>query len=189
MTDPTSPADDPGWPKGTSALKLILPGLMQREIRRNPGDVLVLLRQSTLSFSLALILFGVVLPFLGLQGGQAALYGGVLAGYAIVDMVVAHLVTRPLDGSSPTALRASYRTRFFLRVALADSVAVFGFVFAFIGAGLWIYYPAGAFALIRIWTTAAPTRTRLERDQRALYEQGSDLVLIETLRRPPPDGA
>ncbi len=56
------------------------------------------------------------------------------------------------------------RTRFFLRIAFAETVALFGFVFVFIGAARWTYYAAAAVSLFPFWTSAAPTRAALARD-------------------------
>jgi hypothetical protein len=40
-------------------------------------------------------------------------------------------------------------------IALTEAVALFGFVFTFIGGPVWIYDAGAAFALIRFWTAAA----------------------------------
>jgi hypothetical protein len=84
-------------------------------------------------------------------------------------------------------LAGSYRTRFFQRIAFAQSVALFGFVFAFIGAPFWVYYLGAAFTLACFWIVAAPTRTALANDQRELDARGCVLSLVAALLRTPTD--
>jgi hypothetical protein len=76
-----------------------------------------------------------------------------------------------------------------LRVAFAETVALLGFTFAFIGGSIWIYYAGATFTFVRFWTGIAPTRTALAHDQRVLNEQGCGLSLITTLRTTAPPAA
>lgn len=187
--DASDGAEDPGWPSGWSALAFLIPGLIRRRARQS-GDGLVLLRQVMESFTVSLVLFGIVLTFLDAPAGQTWLFLAVLAVLAVVSVVVVSLVTRPLDCTSHASLAGSYRTRFFLRVAFAQSVALFGFVFAFIGGGAVTYYAGAAFALYRYWTGIAPTRAALARDQAELQARGCNLSLVASLRSamPPATG-
>jgi hypothetical protein len=70
-----------------------------------------------------------------------------------------------------------------VRVALAETVAMFAFVFSFSGGPTWLYYVGAAFTLIRFWTGIAPTRSALLRDQDELNARGCGLSLIAVLRR------
>ena len=97
-------------------------------------------------------------------------------------VVAGDAAEKPLDCASDTALAGAYRTRFFLRIALAESVGLFGFTFAFIGGGKWLYYAGAAFTLFRFWTHAAPTRSALVRDQEDLNASGCGRSLVAALR-------
>ena len=108
----------------------------------------------------------------------------ILAAIGVLCTGLNHAVERPLDCSTDEKLAGSYRTRFFLRIAFAETVALFGFVFAFIGAARWIYYLGAAFSLIRFWTVAAPTRSALARDQETLNAAGCSRLLVAALRGP-----
>jgi hypothetical protein len=186
MVQPFNPEDDPGWPRGFSAFVFLVPGALRRQSRKQGVDGLFMLRQVMESFSAALVLFGVVLPFTNVEGGRPLLWFAVLAVMAIASIALTRQVERPLDCTSPMTLSGSYRTRLFMRVAFAQTVALFGFTFAFIGGSIWIYYAGAVFALVRFWTGIAPTRTALEHDQRLLNERGCQLSLIATLRGAPP---
>ena len=167
--------DDPGWPSPSISLAMLVPGLMARRVRE-AGDGLVALRRVTISFTNALVLFGVVLTFAAPGGGAAMPWVVVPVAVALVGAVIRRQVERPLDCSSETALAASYRTRYFVRLAFADAVALSGFVAAFAGGPRWVYYAAGAFTLYRIWAHVAPTRSALEREQAELRRCRYSLV-------------
>ena len=182
MAEQSNPDEDPGWPPWTSALAFMVPGLMQSRLRRSGTDGLTLLRQITMSFSASTVLFGVVLAFVRLRGGRVLLSLVIVAVLAFVVTAIERTVERPLDCSSITALAGSYRTRFFLRVAFAETVALFGFVRAFHGGTMWVYSAGAAFTLARFWTVVAPTRSALAQDQLQLNARGCGLSLIASLR-------
>ena len=178
--DPTD--DDPGWPGIGRILIFFVPGALQFMHRR--GDPLVTLRAVFLSFSMALVTFGVVLHIIGSPGPTRVLpflwLVVVAAGLSIVAVAVA---TKPLDCTSEPKLATTYRSRFFLTIAFSQSVALFGFVFAFTGAPVWIYDLTALFALFRFWTVEPPTSQRLQQHQAALTASGCELSLIGALRR------
>ncbi len=163
-------------------LAFMVPGLMQSRLRRSGADGLMLLRQVTMSFTLQTVLFGVVLAFIPLRRGRMVLLLVVLVVVAVATTAIEQKVERPLDCSSAAALSGSYRTRFFLRVAFAETVALFGFGFAFSGGTIWIYYAGAMFTLARFWTGIAPTRSTLAQDQANLAAEGCGLSLIAALR-------
>lgn len=190
MAQAFNPDDDPGWPRGRSALMFLVPGALHRRTSKAGTDGLFVLRQVTTSFVAAFVLFGVVLPLTKPRAGSPLPWFAILVVTAIVSVVATRAVDRPLDCSSPTKLAGSYRTRFFLRIAFADTVALFGFTFAFIGGAIWLYFVGAAFTIFRILTGIAPTRSALERDQRVLRAQSCELSLIAALRcgaAPPAD--
>jgi hypothetical protein len=185
MVQPFDSEDDPGWPRILSAFVFLVPGALQRQIRKPSVDGLFMLRQAMEAFSASLVLFGVLLAFTSIPSGQPFVWLAVLAVIAIVSIVLTRRVERPLDCTSPTTLSGSYKTRFFLRVAFAEMVALFGFTFAFVGRSIWIYYAGAAFTLVRFWIGIAPTRTALAEDQQRLNERGCRFSLIASLRGAP----
>ena len=91
-----------------------------------------------------------------------------------------------LPCESDAALAATYRTRFFLRIAFADTIVLVGFVGAFMR-----HRQLGL--LRRPWSwrfprllRAAPTRSALVQDQDELTARGCNLSLVAALRRTPP---
>jgi hypothetical protein len=181
---PDPARSDPGWLASfrgyTPFSFLVLFG------RREPMGGLAGLRALFTSFAVAIVLFGVVLTTIpGLPNGPVVPWFPILAVIAMLMLVGERSLERPLLCDSPGALLGSYRTRFFLRIAFAESVALFGFTMTFAGGPAWIYYPAAAFTLIRFATHVAPTRAVFARDQAELDAQGCGLSLVDTLTQPP----
>jgi hypothetical protein len=160
--------------------------LVRRHARSSAGSAdgaLTVMRYVFLAFTASLVSFAAViasLPDTSKGSPRPWLLG--LFALTILCVVTPTFAERPLDDSSPAMLFASYRTRFFLRIAFGESIALFSFTFTFLGAPPWIYYLGCAIALIRLWTNAAPTRRAVERDQAALNARGSRLSLVAALR-------
>jgi F0F1-type ATP synthase membrane subunit c/vacuolar-type H+-ATPase subunit K len=157
--------------------------------RRTTKDGLIALRFAFLAFSLALVLFAFELAFIDDADGPVVPWLPMLAALAAFSIVATRvLISRPLDCSTEERLAQAYRTRFFVTIALSESVALLGFVFAFIGGPRWIYEAGGAFTLFRFWTVAPPTRAGIARDQERLSAIGCELSLVAALRGPAPPG-
>ena len=138
------------------------------------------------TFTWALVLFGVVLAFLDLgpdDGEDPAVSLGVavaiVAAAGLVSLVAANFIPA-LDGSSDSTAAQTYRTRFFLRLATAESVALVGFVLCFLTGSIVPYLAALPFTAIGFWR-AAPTKSNIQRDQDALRAQGSPVQLWRVL--------
>ena len=129
----------------------------------------------------------VALAFIKTKSGSALPWIAILAAMAVVSIVITRSVERLLDCTSLITLARSYRTRFFLRIAFAQCVALFGFVFAFIGGPKWVYDAGAAFSLVRFWTGIAPTRSAVADEQRNLEARGCALSLVAALRTTPPN--
>lgn len=188
MTDDTGERwdEDPGWPLGWRVLILIVPGMLQHQIRQARGDGLLMLRNVFASFVLAIVMFGVVLIFIPvpLQVSPWPWLFAVLV-IAAVSITASKVFERPLDCTSDASLAGSYRTRFFLRIAFAEAIALFAFVFYFLTGPLWIYYVGAAIALARM-LPQAPTSAALVRDQDDLTARGCSRSLVSALRHPRP---
>jgi F0F1-type ATP synthase membrane subunit c/vacuolar-type H+-ATPase subunit K len=180
------PDDDPGWPRSISVFLLLVPGALQWYLRRHGSrDGLVMLRQLFLTFSFSVVAFGVVIAFVQLPDDAVVPWLPALAAITLVVLVAGRFAEKALDCTGDHALSTSYRQRFFLRIAFPESIALFGFVFVFIGAARWIYYVAAAVTLLCFWTGAAPTRGALARDQEQLNASGCARSLVAALRVPP----
>lgn len=187
------PAEDPGWAVSwRTLLWLFIPGLgihRQRQ-RANDDDVdgLLMLRQLFLSFCLAIVAFGIVLAVLypgstTPNDPPTAVAVALLVAGAL-STVAGQKLERPLSCEDDAKLAESYRKRFFLRLAFSEVPALLGFV-AFFLTYAWWPYPIGAAITAMGFRRAAPTSTRLARDQEELTSQGCQRSLIAALRHMP----
>jgi hypothetical protein len=195
MTDPgvepVGPDDDPGWSFSPRMLLWLVPGYLQLAFRSKGGKVsdgLEATRQVWMSFTGSLLLFGVVILQVVKEpatGSPVPWIAG-LAVAAIASLSAAeYFGRRPLDCTDQATLAASYRTRFFLRTAFSQSVALYAFTATFIVERWWIYWLFLPFALFGLWRNA-PTRFHLEADQQRLRLNGCQHSLVRALRGPPP---
>jgi hypothetical protein len=149
----------------------------------------VALRGVFLSVCAAIVLVGVVVVVLDATGGIGGdLPGGPVALAVAVAgalLLAASARRRPLDGSSDEALASSYRTRFFLRMAFAESAALLGFV-GFVLTGNPAVYVVGAASTVVGFALLAPTAGNLARDQEELRRAGNPRSLVQALRAAPP---
>ena len=184
---------DPGWGAAWRYPALWLPipfrgtRAAKRAERRGVIDGLTAHRVMFLRFVVALVAFGIILPFVGAGTGSApaALFVGLVVAAGVTSVAVPKAIERPLDCSSEGKLVATYRVRFFLRIAYAEAVALFGFVGAFITDAVWLYYFSLLFAAVG-FARLAPTTSNLSRDQQALYAGGCSLSLMAALTRTEP---
>lgn len=177
--------EDPGWSISWRSIgAVVVPGMLARTARRGDAgvDQLVVLRQLFLSFVFALALFGVVLAFLYTEpvAQPVAVMPLVVGIVGISCLVAQRVLRRPLDLTTAPGLASSYRTRFFLRLALGETPALVGFVGFFLYD--WWLYPLGlAFTAVG-FAYAAPSVRNLAADQERINAQGSSLRLVAVLR-------
>lgn len=177
---------DPGWFSSRSLLTLLIPWLGLQRAQKDGASSLEMLRHLFTAFAAALFLIGIVVLFLapGGSGDDDVMSAGVVAigvaGYGVISLFMPRLLERPLDCTDPQALLASYRSRFFLRIAFADAAALIGFVGFFLADAWWLYPLGGAFAAIG-FARLAPTRRNLERDQEGLHLAGCGESIIRVL--------
>lgn len=183
--EPTALIEDPGWRPALLALVPIF-GVragMQRA-RNHPARGLVIVRQLFLSFALAIGLFAFVLVEIGLrpQDGSFSVSTviGIVAVVAAVALVLGPIVERQLDCSDVGKLVESWRTRFFIRIALGEAPALVGFAGAFLS-GRTVPYFVGAAAAVLMFTRAAPSVRNLARDQADLDDRGCGMSLATAL--------
>lgn len=176
--------EDPGWNFGWRSLVLLIPVVQLLYTRRTRGELLVNLRNAYLSFVGSLFVYGLILPSVVPFRGDKATLGWVIAlvALAAAASVFPRLVERPLSCDD---LAGGYRTRMFLRIAFANSIALFGFVFAFTSMSNWLYY-VGVLLAVPGFVRAAPTRQALIREQDELAARGCNHSLVAALRTSPP---
>jgi hypothetical protein len=181
---PREPTPDPGWGGIKHILLFMLPGGAQ--LAKRQADALVATREIFVSFCTALALFGVVLVFLGFDGTRSQISDVVAAGIVVVIGVATLALrmvfgNRSLDCAGVVQLRTSYRSRFFLRMAIAEVAALCGFVLTFMAEASWLYFVGAAFTAVG-FAAAAPTRRQLARDQARLTATGCSLDLVAAIR-------
>ena len=181
---------DPGW-KFTwrSFPYTFVPQYAIQRAAKKPGyNALAFVRQMFLSYCVSLaavtvvvfILAGPVEP----EEPQTALAVGIVAAVGIGGLIAGRWLNRRLDCSSDETLAASYQTRFFLRVAFAESAALGGFALSIaLGPG-WVYFLGLGFAAVGMFRLA-PTHRRLEAEQSELAANGCHRSLSRALSAQP----
>jgi hypothetical protein len=186
----TRPDEDPGWHLSPRTLLFLVPGFAHvvRRDRRSTvtRDGLTLIREVWLIFTVSMLLFGVVVVLAtgGTPTRPAAGWVAAVAVAAVLCLMTAEMFgRRPLDCSDLASLAASYRTRFFLRMALSEAIALFAFAATFIVDQWWIYWLFLPFTLYG-FRRNAPTTRHLSVDQERLQLAGCNLSLVLALREP-----
>ena len=135
--------DDLRWRVSPRMLLFLVPGYIKFATRKGASqDVLDLTRQAWLAFFTSLIAFGVVIMFV-VPGSVEHPAMPWIVGLSIVS--ACSLITqemfgrRVLDGNDPDRLAGAYRVRFFLQVALSNSIALVAFVATFYVGQWWVY--------------------------------------------------
>jgi len=144
------------------------------------------MRQVFVAFVSGIVLLGVVLLFLGLDRVDDVpleLGYAVTAGVGLLSLGGSVVAGPRLDPTDAGTLLASYRTRFFVRLAAGEVPALVGFAMSFVvGSGFpfLVALPFTAIGFLR----AAPTAAAITRDDEALATTGSALSLRNVLYTP-----
>jgi hypothetical protein len=195
------PDRDPGWRDVITPWFLVglvlgmIPFLgrrvMQRALRGRSQDGLLMLRQLFLHFLVAVLLIGMVAGVVSLDERPSSTEQQV-AVILLVALGTACLAAaewfgrKPLDCSDDAHLAVGYRSRFFLRIAFSEAVALFGFVSVFVVGRWWLYWVGAAFTLVG-FARLAPTAANLTADQWRLTQAGCTRSLVEVLSKPSGD--
>jgi hypothetical protein len=144
-----------------------------------------MLRGVFVSFCAGVVLVGVVVLVLGdldpKQPDRPTLAVSIVVGVSAICLALQRFVPKPLDCTNAASLAPTYRTRFFLLIAFAETCSLVAFaVYVALGPG-WVYFFGLAFTLFG-FTRAAPTRSRLRADQDALANRGCTLSLVAALQ-------
>ena len=181
---------DPGWGFTWKSIPMMLvPQLaIRRAARGARRDPLIELRSLFLTFVAAIFLIGVVASILGdINKGseQTGVSVAIAIAFGCASLLAQRVVPRPLDCTSLESLAASYRTRFFLRLALSDSAALVGFMLDIALGPWWVYFVGAGFTFVG-FAQLAPTVRHFVEDQESLSLRGCHRSLIAALRMPPP---
>jgi hypothetical protein len=104
---------------------------------------------------------------------------GVVA-IGLVSLALPRALDPGLDCSSHEALVASYRTRFVLRIGIAESAALVGFASFLITGEPWHYPLGAAFTAVGL-ARVAPTSVNLARLEDRLALDGCPVSLVDAL--------
>jgi hypothetical protein len=156
-------------------------------VEKGAVDGLASLRSVFVSFVITGVAVGVVVAILAATndsadaGGlaPAVLVVGALGVVALAAVGVA--ARRPLDCTSDESLASTYTSRFFLQIAIAESVAMAGFV-AFLVTDQPVVYPLGVVFAAFGFAWLAPTARHLARDQQRLQLAGCGRSVVAALR-------
>ena len=189
---------DPGWGRPLDiALALVAPPIA---FRRSQPAALAALRGLFLAFSMGLALISfVVVPFLstGTDTDDAldpTVAAGAIAGIGAALHIASRLFASPTryqSCRSSTELAGLFRSQVFLRLALAETSAMLGFIAFFLTDSVIPYAVGAAWAAIG-FLHLAPTRRRLEHLQAEITLQGCPHQLLNALQNtsthqtPPP---
>jgi hypothetical protein len=181
--------EDPGWPSlGDWLRQAFVPMVRPRRAHEPAGNKLVGMRALYLRFVASPLLFGVVLAILAGSSDRSdgsvdgAIVAAAVVAIGVATLVLARAMERGLDCATDDALARSYRTRFFLRLAFAQTASLAGFVgFFLVGHELWAYVLGALLAVPTSWR-AAPTAAHLARDQAILSAGGCGRSLVKALQ-------
>lgn len=177
---------DPGWgPALGQALRRLVP------VRRFEGGTLILLRTLFLAFLIAPAFILLLLLFIGESepGFSTTLALAILIAIAAVNTSIIGVIRNlPLKGSSAAEIAGGYRSTMFIRVALAEMIALVGFVLFFVTGSLTTYL-AGYLLSLAGYAMSAPTAGDIARYQEGLNSRGVSVDLLGTLTGGPPPGA
>lgn len=178
----TRPDWDPGW--GAQLTGMFIPS---RRTALAGSPALTTIRFLWLAFAYALVAFAVVLAFI--SPGDPSVVGwlpwGIVGWAAVIHLVAIPVVLRRMATPPPEAaepdLLITFRDAMLLGVALSESIALIGFVAAFLTSSLWVYLMSLALALLGL-VRVGPFQRTFERCDLRLQEQGSVLRMTDAWR-------
>jgi hypothetical protein len=147
-------------------------------------DGLKLLRTIFASFVLAIVLIAVAAFLVSgdIESDVDPLAAAGLTGlFGIGAQLVGRKVERPLTCGTHQEVAASYRARFFLRLASSEIAALLGFVLTVLAASPLPYLVGFAVTAVG-FARAAPTESNLAKDDEALRLGGCGTPLVEAIK-------
>lgn len=160
---------DPGWK--------FSPSSTQR------GNQLVALRWVFLAFVGTVLILGVsVAPIVGNKHptGPIVLPLTVIVAAGVASLIIQYVWQQRLDCSSRPALAEAFRSRLFLRLALAQAPSLIALAMCIALGPWWVYYIGLAFSLVGMWKFG-PTVANIRRDSEQLWQSGCTESLLGAL--------
>lgn len=184
------PEVDPGWRRAVvDALVGLVPlwGTRRRRKGWQTANGVIALRGLFLSFVIAIAMIGIVAIVLGRARTKTGLapvtfLTGLVLAAGVAALFGAQLFARPLRCNDEADLVASYRSRFFVRVAFAEAPALVAFAATVASGESWLYALGAFFAAVG-FARVAPTAAHLAQDQEEVRQTGSGLLLLSALGR------
>lgn len=155
-------------------------------MRRNSaaGETpLAQLRKVFVSFCGAIVLISVIVIILGdlvEEDEPVRLSVVIVVGVGLASLIAPRLFGPRLDCSADASLVTSYRTRFFLRLAISEVAALAAFGVAIRLGPWWVYFVGVVFTIVG-FSRLAPTQRNLEGDQNDLRANGCHRSLMQAL--------
>lgn len=141
------------------------------------------------AFAVGMITLSLVTFFITTSSTSSSEASPIIAVAAMFGAAVAQLALRrfgpPLKHSSESELRGTYVSRFFLRIAVAESAALIAVALVFSGMPAWTLLVGLAISGLGLWQ-AAPTPAALQKEQEHLNLQGCQYLLVDALKASPP---
>lgn len=181
---------DPGWRRAVvDALVGLVPvwGMRHRKKGWQTSNGVSALRGLFLSFVTAIAMIGIVAWVLGRTrtktGSAPVTFLAILVVVAgVAALFGAQVFARPLRCDDEADLVASYRSRFFVRIAFAEAPALVAFAATVASGKSWLYAMGAFFAAIG-FARVAPTAGHMAQDQEEVRRSGCGLLLLPALAR------
>jgi len=181
---------DPGWQRVLSMVpRVLIPGGIRRaassDVATHPFTPIEVLRLVYLGFLSAFLLILIVLPFINpnASGSMTVATATVILIAAAAASYAAIMIFRDRGElvATPEEALDRFRTQMFVLIALAEAVAMIGFVLVFVTGSSTPYLVGLALAIPGLYM-AAPNRASIERFQDRFG--GAVDVLAALTRRP-----
>jgi hypothetical protein len=173
-----SRTEDPGW---RLPLRALIPFVGFKLRLQLAPDGFTAIRTIFSGLVAALPLFAVSLSYVVEKPATPGSWPFAVATVGLLSLLGINLLHhRPLVTTSLGSLAASWRTRSFIGVGIAQIPALVAIALTFATDPLWIYGIGMVLSMVGLWGIA-PSKRSLARDQEAIRASGSPLDLTEAL--------
>jgi hypothetical protein len=187
--------DDPGW---APALRQLAPAIFfpwlrlskayRQKEKAGLGNQLLAARAIFVGISIAPFLFLFVLSLSATnphRWSSPGVWGWAALGFGVASLLTTAARThRPINGSSPAALRGSWNGALFIGVGLASQSEFAALILTFVSHRLWVFVIGVLFTGLG-FLLVAPSRRNIERRQTQLEASGVPLSLGRVLTSAP----
>jgi len=179
-----SRAVDPGWGEAMRKIPVALLPTRGMRLAAGSGDGLTVMRIAWITFTVAMVLVGVVVVVVDQTapggGVDGRVVGGVVLAIGVFAQVVSNKFVPDVEGATMPSARGTAQRAFFVRVAFAQPAVLLGFM-GFAISGNVAVYALGFVVGLAGMLDAAPTAGWIEKGQTQLKASGSDVELLAAL--------